>query len=50
MDETPEEKAIRKALKKEADKVEPKPALGKIKSRIAAKAQKPGKADKKGKR
>lgn len=48
--ETPEERKIREALKAEAEKVEPRPALGKIKGRIAAKKEKPGKADKKGKR
>ena len=41
MAETPEEKALRKALKREADKVKPRPALGIIKNRIAAKARKP---------
>jgi hypothetical protein len=37
--ETPAEKAIRKALKEEAESVKPKPALGKIKNRIAAKKE-----------
>jgi hypothetical protein len=46
MGETPEEKAIRKALKKEASKVKPKPALGKILNKAKAKQEKkkPGKA------
>lgn len=41
---TDEEEKIKKAIKKEADKVKPKPALGKIKQGIKAKTDKtPGK-------
>ena len=40
------EEKIAKAIKKAGDEIEVKPALGKIKDRIAAKTEKPSKGDK----